>query len=198
VHFLRRKFTSAEIMGPDIKRFQSSPTEASETAAKPCARQTKAAQLGVLALLGLGMMPLLLQVPVSSRQSLSLTAQSAAPVETFSPQGQGSDTLAKARQIAQQRGDLEAAIATASQIPSHSLLYLEAQTQILQWQQQKWQAQDAAFQQMQQAYAAKNWQTVLDIATQDVPHTQYWLNHKGVLQMMVKARAELLTAAKSS
>ena len=151
-YLLKGKLTPAEILLLEIerRRLKLSPAQAGEIEAevKRSICQAKATRLGVLSvfLLGLGTIPFLLQTP--SRQALSLTAQSEssaiAPIETFMRQEQGTETLAKARQIAQS-GDFDVAIAIATQISSNSLLYPEVQIQILQWQQQKRQAQNTAF-----------------------------------------------------
>ncbi|PZD71320.1 hypothetical protein C1752_06599 [Acaryochloris thomasi RCC1774] len=152
-YLFKGKLTTAEIMLLEIerRRLQLSPAEARDIEAevRRSTRQAQATRLGVLSLfiLGLGTMTLLLQTPVASRQALPLRARSESsgvvPVETFSSKGQGADILARARQIAEQRGELDVAIATLTLIPTHSLLYPEVQIQALQWKQQ--QAQNEAF-----------------------------------------------------
>lgn len=206
-YLLKGKLTADEIIFLEIerRRLDLSPDEANAIAAevKRSARQAKAARWGMLSifLLGLGTMSLLLQqAPVSSRQahpSVKQSETSRVVPNTFTSQEQGGDTLAKARQIVEQKGDFDVAIATATQIPNNSLLYPEAQIQILQWQQQKWEDQNDAYQRMKQASVEKNWQTVLDIATTEIPQTQYWLNRQGVLKMLSEAKVELLKVEKS-
>lgn len=206
-YLLKGKLTPAEITLLEIerRRLNLTPAEASkiEAEVKRSARQAKATRRGVLSvfLVGIGAMTLLLQTPVASRQAPPLKTRSQSstvPVETFSSREQGAETLAKAQKIAEQRGELDVAIATASQIPSNSLLYPEAQIQILQWKQQQWRLQNEAFQRLQQAYGTQHWQAVLDIAMKEIPQNQYWLEHQGVLKMMVTAKAELFAAEKSA
>ncbi len=207
-YWLKGKLTADEIIFLEIerRRLELKPDEANAIAAevKRSARQAKATRWGMLSifLLGLGTMSLLLQqAPVSSRQALPSVTQSVpsgvAPSNTFTAKDQGGDTLAKARQIVEQKGDFDVAIATATQIPNNSLLYPEAQIQILHWQQQKWEVQNAAYLRMKQAHAEKNWQTVIDIATTEIHQTQYWLNRQGVMEMLSEAKSELLKAEKS-
>lgn len=84
----------------------------------------------------------------------------------------GAALLEQAQQEARQSGDLDAAIAIATQIPSNSDSAEAAQTQIQTWQ-TAWQQQQDLFNRAKTAFDAKRWHVARDLAFK-LPQNPYW------------------------
>ncbi len=103
--------------------------------------------------------------------------------------GLGTILLIKAPMTGQSKATTASTAFPILASPQHSSAG-EGKVHIQKQKQQQWQANHQAVQRMKQAYGEKNWQTVLDI-TPEIPHTEYWLTHQGVLQMAITAKSEL-------